>query len=125
MTVTNGPAMRACFALGGVALLKAGSPSVTGEPAMKTWIGAMTLMALLVIGDAGTIGFASAAKVITVPRQTKFVPARTQRAYREDRAAYGPYDRGYDGAWTYYYGRPYFYAPAPFPLGFDFGFGWW
>jgi hypothetical protein len=100
---------------------------------MKTWMGAMTLMALLAVGDAGTIGIASAAKVITVPQQTKFVPARAQRAVRQDRAGYGrydrggygPYDRGYDGGWTYYYGRPYFYAPAPFPLGFDFGFGWW
>jgi hypothetical protein len=92
---------------------------------MKTWIGAIALMALLAIGDAGTIGIASAAKVIAVPRQTKFVPARAQRATRQDRANYGPYDRGYDGAWTYYYGRPYFYAPAQFPLGFDFGFGWW
>jgi hypothetical protein len=91
---------------------------------MKTWIGAITLMALLGAGDAGAISVASAAKVITVPRQTKFVPARTQRTYRQDRD-YGPSDRGYDGAWTYYYGRPYFYAPAPFPLGFDFGFGWW
>ena len=89
---------------------------------MKTWIGAMTLMALLAIGDAGTISIASAAKVIAVPRQTKFVPARAQHAYQDRR--YGEYDRGYDGAWTYYYGRPYFYAPAPFPLGFDFGFGW-
>jgi hypothetical protein len=92
---------------------------------MRIWIGAMTLMTLLAIGDAGTIGIASAAKVITVPQQTKFVPARTQRVVRQDRAGYGPYDRGYDGGWTYYYGRPYFYAPAPFPLGFDFGFGWW
>ena len=91
---------------------------------MKTWIGAIALMALLGVGDAGTIGIASAAKVITVPQRTKFVPARAQRVVRQDRA-YGPYDRGYDGAWTYYYGRPYFYAPAPFPLGFDFGFGWW
>ena len=90
---------------------------------MKTWIAAIPLMALLAIGDAGTIGVASAAKVITVPQRTKFAPARTQRAVHQDRAGYGPYDR--DGGWTYYYGRPYFYAPAPFPLGFDFGFGWW
>ena len=85
---------------------------------MKTWIAAIPLMALLTIGDAGTISIASAAKVITVPQRTKFVPARAQG---QDRA--GPYDRS--GGWTYYYGRPYFYAPAPFPLGFDFGFGWW
>src|SRR5258708_38510008 len=103
------PATRACFASRQVALLKAGSPSAPGEPAMKTWIGAMTLMALLAIGDAGAISIASAAKVITVPQQTKFVPARAQRAYRQDRAGYGPYDRGYDRAWTYYYGPPYFY----------------
>ena len=111
---------------------------------MRTWIGAMTLMALLAIGDAGTINVASAAKVITVPQRTQLAPERTQRAYREDRYGYGPYDRSrydhspydyspydassYDrspyGGWSYYYGRPYFYAPAPFPLGFDFGFGW-
>lgn len=110
---------------------------------MKTWIGAMTLMALLAIGDAGTINMASAAKIITVPRAAPFTPARDQRAYRAERYGYGaydysrydtsrydhsrydysPYDRSPYGG-TYYYGRPYFYAPAPFPLGFDFGFGW-
>jgi hypothetical protein len=111
----------------------------------------MTLMALLAIGDAGAINVASAAKVITfpqrtqlAPQRTQLAPERTQRAYREDRTGYGPYDRSrydhspydyspydynaydrpYGGGWTYYYGRPYFYAPAPFPLGFDFGFGW-
>jgi hypothetical protein len=87
---------------------------------MKTWFGAITLMALLAIGDAGTIKPASAAKVITVPQRTKFVPARAQRVVRQDGA-----DRAYDGGWTYYYGRPTFYVPAPFPLGFDFGLGWW
>ena len=57
---------------------------------MKTWIGAITLMALLAIGDAGTINVASAAKVITVPRtqlapqRTQMAPERYQRAYRED-----------------------------------------
>ena len=97
--------------------------AIAGNSVGGNMTAAITLMALLGVGDAGTIGFASAAKMITVPRQTKFVPARAQRADRQDRG-YGPYDRGYDGAWTYYYGRPYFYAPAPFPLGFDFGFGW-
>jgi hypothetical protein len=113
------------------------------EPAMRIWIGAMTLVALLAIGDAGTINVASAAKVITVPQRTQLAPQRTQlgpdrTGYRQDRYDYGaydtsrydhsrydysPYDRPY-GGWTYYYGRPYLYAPAPFPLGFDFGFGW-
>lgn len=114
---------------------------------MRTWIGAMTLMALLAIGDAGTINVASAAKVITVPQRTQLAPQRTQlaperyeRAYREDRYGYGPYDysrydhspydhspydyNSYGRSPSYYYGRPYFYAPALFPLGFDFGFGW-
>jgi hypothetical protein len=91
---------------------------------MRIWIGAMTLMALLAIGDAGTINTAAAAKVITVPQRTQFAPARTHRVIRQHRTGYGPYDRAYDGGWTYYYGRPYYYAPAPFPLGFDFGFGW-
>lgn len=118
---------------------------------MRSWIGAMTLMPLLAIGDAGMIDIASAAKVITVPQRTQLAPARTQlaparthRVYRQDRSGYGrydysrydrsrydhspydhsAYDRWYDGGWTYYYGRPYYYAPAPFPLGFDFGFGW-
>src|ERR1044072_3683651 len=112
---------------------------------MRTWIGAMTLMALLAIGDAGMLNFASAAKVITVPQRTQLAPQRTQLApertqpvYREDRYGYGPYDYGRYGHSRYdtspydrspygsstYYGRPYFYAPAPFPLGFDFGFGW-
>jgi hypothetical protein len=110
---------------------------------MKAWIGAMTLMALLAIGDAGTINLASAAKVITVPQRTQPAPQRTQlapdrTAYRQDRYGYGAYDHSrydhspYDhspndrpyGGWSYYYGRPYLYAPAPFPLGFDFGFGW-
>jgi hypothetical protein len=117
---------------------------------MKTWIGAMTLTALVAGGCIGTIDVASAAKVITVPRAAPFTPARDQRAYRADRTGYGAddrspydhspydhsrydhsrydhsaYDRSAYGGWTYYYGRPYFYAPAPFPLGFDFGFGWW
>ena len=90
---------------------------------MKIRIGAMSVMTLLAIGDAGMIEPASAAKVITVPQRTKFVPARAQRAYGQDRAGTGLYDRS--GAWTYYYGRPYFYGPAVFPLGFDFGLGWW
>ena len=119
---------------------------------MKIRIGAMTvaIMALLTIGDAGMIDTASAAKVISVPQRnhlapqrTQLSPARTQRAYRQDGYGYGaydtsrydrsrydhspydhsPYDRPY-GGWSYYLGRPYYYAPAPFPLGFDFGFGW-
>jgi len=85
---------------------------------MKTWIGAMTLMALLAIGDAarpvsprGESDHRSATKPNSCPRARSASSA-------QDRAGYGPYDRGMTAV-TYYYGRPYFYAPAPFPLGFD------
>jgi hypothetical protein len=112
------------------------------EAAMKTWIGAVALTALVAAGCIGTIDMASAAKVITVSRPAPFTPARYQRAYYPGGAGYGAYDRGpydtsrydrsrydrsaydrsyYDGG---YYGRPYLYVPAPFPLGFDFGLGW-
>ena len=99
---------------------------------MKTWIGATALAALVAVGSAGTIDVASAAKIITVPQKVRAANAAdlnaqriTHRAYRNDR--YGDRrvdERYYDGGWTTYYGRPYLYIPAPFPLGFDFGFGW-
>jgi hypothetical protein len=93
---------------------------------MKRWIGAAMLTALVAAGGVGTIDTAAAAKIITVPQFRAANAAdlnaqrRTHRAARYDRST----DEPYAGGWTYYYGRPYFYAPAPFPLGFDFGFGW-
>ena len=117
---------------------------------MKIRIGAMTVMAVLATCSAGVMDAASAAKVITVPQptylapqRTQLSPARTQRVYRQDGYGYGAYDTSrydrsrydhspydysrYDrpyGGWSYYLARPYYYVPAPFPLGFDFGFGW-
>ena len=99
---------------------------------MKTWIGAATLAAFAAVGSIGTTDVASAAKIITVPQKVRSANAAdfdarriTRRAYRNDRYGYRQYDQPYDGGgWTYYYGRPYLYIPAPFPLGFDFGFGW-
>ena len=106
---------------------------------MKSGIGAVALMALVAGGCTGTIDMAAAAKIITVSRPAPFTPARYQRAYYPGGAGYGAYDRSpydysrydrsrydrsyYDGGWGYY-GRPYLYVPAPFPLGFDFGLGW-
>jgi hypothetical protein len=93
---------------------------------MKTWIGAATLAALAAVGSVGTIDVASAAEVINVPQRARSAAApglHSQRTYRHDRYADRRYDQPF-GGWTYYYGRPYLYIPAPFPLGFDFGFGW-
>lgn len=76
---------------------------------MKAWFGA-ALMALTVQGS-----IAPAAEAI--PRGAH---ARHHRAHHhvvvmrvvDRRPVYG------------YLGRPVHYIPAPFPLGFDFGFGW-
>jgi hypothetical protein len=93
---------------------------------MKRWIGAAMLTAFAAAGSFGTIDGAAAAKIITVPQFRAANAADLNAQRRLHRNA--RYDRSYDepsaGGWTYYYGRPYFYAPAPFPLGFDFGFGW-
>jgi hypothetical protein len=89
---------------------------------MKGWIGAATLLAVIA-GSVGTIDVASAAKVITVPRATHVHPARYYRA-PDARGTVRPYGEPYYAGGAYYYARPFFYIPAPFPLGFDFGFGW-
>jgi hypothetical protein len=97
---------------------------------MTRWTGAAMLAALVAAGSVGTIDVASAAKIITVPQYVRpaaqFDPGSPRRRaadYDREYDARG-YDQRYSGGWTYYYGRPYYYAPAPFPLGFDFGFGW-
>ncbi|HEU0083445.1 MAG TPA: hypothetical protein VFQ87_11300 [Bradyrhizobium sp.] len=82
---------------------------------MQGWIGAATLMVFAVAGSAATIDRASAAKVITVPRS--HVHAARYPTYR-------PYGEPYYAGGAYYIARPFFYIPAPFPLGVDFGFGW-
>jgi hypothetical protein len=86
---------------------------------MKSCIGAATLMLLATAGSMGTVDVALAAKVITVPRAVP-IQARQQRVFADRRV----YAEPYYGGWGYYYGRPLHYIPAPFPLGFDFGFGW-
>jgi hypothetical protein len=87
---------------------------------MKGCIATAMLAALSTAGSVAPIDIASAAKVITVPRASPVHAARYQRIRPDDRAYGAPYYS--DG--TSYYARPFFYIPAPFPLGFDFGFGW-
>ena len=86
---------------------------------MKDWIAAAALTALMAAGSIGTVEPAAAAKVITVPR-SQLHTARYQR----DRATVRPYGEPAYAGGAYYYARPFFYIPAPFPLGVDFGFGW-
>jgi hypothetical protein len=83
---------------------------------MQGWIGAATLMVFAAVGSAVTIDRASAAKVITVPRASHLHAARYP--------TYRPYGEPYYAGGAYYIARPFFYIPAPFPLGVDFGFGW-
>jgi hypothetical protein len=103
--------------------MEGGTPGDKGDVAMKRWTRAAMLTTVVMAGGIGTIDVASAAKIITVPQfhaADRNAPRRIHRDVRYDRS----YDQPYAGGWTYYYGRPYYYAPAPFPFGFDFGFGW-
>jgi putative NADH-flavin reductase len=90
---------------------------------MKRWTGAAMLTALVAAGGIGTIDVASAAKIITVPqfRAANAADLKAQRRIHRDVRYEQSTDQPYSGGWTYYYGRPYYYAPAPFPFGFDFG----
>lgn len=96
---------------------------------MKRCTGAAMLTAVVAASGIGTIDAASAAKIITVPQfrpaSAADLNAQRRRTVEVDHeVGTRDYDRPYAGGWTYYYGRPYYYAPAPFPFGFDFGFGW-
>jgi hypothetical protein len=91
---------------------------------MKSWVGAATLLGFAVAGSVGPVDSAVAAKVITGPRAKSVHTVRYDRAPPDTRAAIRPYGEPYYAGGGYYYARPFFYIPAPFPLGFDFGFGW-
>jgi hypothetical protein len=91
---------------------------------MTKWIGAALLAVTMVLGNAASIGPASAAPLPAAVQKpqaaeaTDFSARRRIRHYR--RYAYRPY---YYDRPTYY--RPYPYAvPLPFFLGFGFG-PWW
>jgi hypothetical protein len=81
---------------------------------MMKWFGATALVVALMV-DASASAYAASAAV--QQRQASDVsPSRHQRQrYRSvERSSY-----------SYYYGRPIYYAPAPFfPLPPFFGYGW-
>jgi hypothetical protein len=99
-----------------------------GESAMKHWIGAMALTALVTLGGKSAIDPAAAAS--TAPRTIHSARSTDLSSHRRHHhttrhTRYGTRTYGR----PYYYGptylaRPVMYAPAPFPLGFGFGFFW-
>jgi hypothetical protein len=93
---------------------------------MKPWIGAATLLAVLAGATAISPGPAAAADP-TVRTESAGItdPASRRRAHRAQRYGYHPSYRATYSGLPRYLGRPIYYAPATFPLGFDFGFGWW
>jgi len=84
---------------------------------MKGWAGALTMAVSLTLGSAA-IDPAIAAEA-TVARQAITTTQRhAHPAYRHVRTAYRAVEQ------PRYLGRPVYYVPAPFPLGFGFGFFW-
>jgi hypothetical protein len=91
---------------------------------MKHWIGAIALTALCALGGTAVIDPAAAANAAPQTFQSGQtagvgLPRRHHRGYRHTRTARPYYDER-----PYYLGRPAYYTPAPFPLGFGFGFFW-
>jgi hypothetical protein len=101
------------------------------EPAMKAWIGAATLAAVLAAGGAPAISPAPAATANPAVRTESAgitdlaSQRRAHRAHRHTHHRHHPSHRATYSGPPHYLGRPIYYAPAAFPLGFDFGFGWW
>ncbi|HEV7599871.1 MAG TPA: hypothetical protein VGO49_06370 [Bradyrhizobium sp.] len=94
---------------------------------MKGWIGAAALAAMLAGGAPAISPAPAAAANPTLRTESAQITDRTsqRRARRHTHHNHHPsYRATYSGP-PHYLGRPIYYAPAPFPLGFDFGFGWW
>ena len=91
------------------------------------WVGAAGLAVAVLVAGAGRIESASAAPLPVAVQASQAskgsdrptdVSARRSSHRYGDRRSQRPYD-------PYYYGRPHYYAPAPFfPLPPFFGYGW-
>jgi hypothetical protein len=84
-----------------------------GAAAAPVIFSAVTLLAVIYGGSAS----ARSALVASAARQTQAGDVNARRRHRHEDAS--------RSAYTSYYGRPYYYAPAPFfPLPPLFGYGW-
>jgi len=86
---------------------------------MAKWIGAALLAAVMTAGISTTASWAMDASAEARKAQATDISAR-QHAQHYRRYANRPY--------PYYYGRPVYYAPAPFipiPPLFGYGWEWW
>lgn len=92
-----------------------------------TWIGAAGVAVALLFAGTGRIESASAAPLQVAvhalqPSKASDKPTDVSAHRRYHRYGYRRYARPYD---PYYYGRPHYYAPAPFfPFPPFFGYGW-
>ena len=102
---------------------------------MMTWIGPAVLAATISVvvpvqietAAASTSPFAVRASLLSnaSSRSTDISARRHVRRYHHSHhAGYRPYRDGYRPYYPRYYARPYYYEPAPFPLGFSFGPFW-
>jgi hypothetical protein len=99
------------------------SPDVSGdEVTMKVRITAILLAVVLSGGAAAADSVAAPATMQTAESTAATTGVAPRRPHRRHRHAARTIERVYDG--PAYLGRPVYYAPAPFPPGFGFGFFW-
>jgi hypothetical protein len=87
---------------------------------MTKWLGVAIMTATLMLDAAATIQPVAAASVELERHAAPALDRRTHRhPWDRSRSVYRPQDQ------PRYYGRPVYYAPAPFvPLPPLFGYGW-
>jgi hypothetical protein len=90
---------------------------------MKASIGTVLLAATLAFGVSAHLAPVAAETVAKKPQIASASDVSAQRTHRHDRYAYRP-----NTPYPMYYGRPVYYAPAPFlpiPPLWGYGWEWW
>ena len=90
---------------------------------MRTLIGTALLAATLMLGVSSQVAPAAAETAGKRAQTAGAGDVSARRYHRHDRYAYRPND-----AYPMYYGRPVYYAPAPFipiPPLWGYGWEWW